>query len=162
MTEKTDHLVQRLTRNGQITYDFFSTLQPDDWTRKVYAEGIEWTVRTIFAHLVETEGSLLRLYQLVAQGHPGVSEDFDVNRWNAGKMDRMAELQPADLLPMYRERRDATIEWVKTLDDETLAREGRQASVGVQPLELLIKVFYIHNRDHIEDIQTALMGGAVE
>ena len=129
MTEKTDHLIQRLKEDEQATYDFFAGLQPGDWACEVFAEGAGWTVRTIFAHLVETEGSLLRLYQSIAAGGPGVSEDFDVNRWNAGKMEKMADLQPADLLPLYRERRGATIAWVATLAE--LATRAAMCSIDV-------------------------------
>lgn len=159
MSERIDHLVRRLTEKGQQSLAFFSGLQADAWTRQVYDESGDhptWTVRDILAHMVSTEGSICKLVEAIAAGGEGAPEDFDVDRFNRSRWEKMKDAAPPDLIAEFRALRARTIEVVATLTDAQLDHIGRHPALGRQELEKTIKVIYAHNGMHERDIRRTL------
>jgi len=153
MSKNTSMLVERLNTERDKTLEFFSTLPDPIWTEKLYADGEHWTVRQVFVHLVQTENSILHLMKKVKDGAGGVTEDFDLNGYNERKV-RQAESAPlAELLGLFKTHRAATIDWVKDLSDEDLAKQGRHPFLGIGPIEEMVKLLYRHTQLHQRDIR---------
>ncbi len=156
MSERIDNLVSRLREREEETLALFRSLTPDQWDTPVYTEGATWDVRTLLSHLVSSEQSLLRLYKSIQEGGAGVADDFDLDRYNASRVAKFANLPAEELVPLFEEGRAAMIAFVSGLTDDELDREGRHATEGVQTLENNIKIVYKHNQLHEADLRRAL------
>ncbi len=156
MSERTDYLAQRLAQQRDESLSLFRSLTPAQWQTPVHGDEHGWDIRTLLSHFVSSEASMLRLMQDIAEGGPGSPDDFDLNRFNASRAAKMADLTPADLLQQFEQARAATIAWVRALDDARLDRQGRHASMGIQTVEGIVKIIYKHNQLHEIDARTAL------
>ncbi len=158
MTSAADTLVTRLVSEKEKTITFFSALPVPAWEQTLYTEGQSWTIREVFQHLVEAEGSILRLMKHVRSGGGGVPEDFDLDAYNERKVHAVRDLSLNELMERFLNRRDDTIKWVSDLSDLDLAREGRHPFLGIAPIEAMIKLMYRHTQLHQRDIRRLLKG----
>ena len=99
---ETLNLAQKLKSEGEKLPAFFSGLTDAQWTKEVYTEGAVWSIRNILAHLMMSEGSLVRLFERIRQGGEGVAEDFEIDRYNAHQQEKAKELTPPELLEQYK------------------------------------------------------------
>jgi hypothetical protein len=144
--------------------ELFSGLSEAQWQEVLYEEPHPWTVRDMLAHLLSTEVGLARIARDVAQGGPGAPEGFvdDYDHYNAEEQDRLAGVPVERLLSDLATAREATIEWVATLDDADLDREGRHPALGLVPLDTLINVIHGHQLMHVRDLKALLRSASVE
>lgn len=156
MSDRTDYLATRLTQQRDESLALFRSLTPDQWKTVVYGDEGNWDVRTMLSHFVSSELSMQKLCQNIAGGGSGSPDDFDLNRFNAGRAAKMAEMPPGDLLRQFEESRSATIDYVRSLTDDVLDKQGRHASEGIQSIEGIVKIIYKHNQIHEIDIRKAL------
>jgi hypothetical protein len=150
---RVNELVAKLEKGHRKTNEILSTLTTGQWQQVVYAEPYPWTVRDLLAHFVSAEELLLRLAQAVAAGDPGAPEGYDYDAINAQEQKRLAGRSVQDLLADLDIERRATIEWVGTLEEETLDRVGRHPALGEIPLEMMIAGIYGHQLFHMRDLQ---------
>lgn len=153
---ETMELAQKLRSEGEKFAALFGDLTDDQWTKKVYTEGAGWSIQNILAHLMMSEGSLLRMFEGIRQGSEGVSEDFGIDRYNAHQQEKAKGLTPFELLEKYKSTRSKTVEWVTSLSDSDLERNGRHPFLGVTTLREMIKMIYIHNQTHYRDLRKVL------
>ena len=105
------------------------------------------------AHFVSAENSFLKLFDGIRQGGDGVSDGFDVNRFNESQVAKMKRMPPKKLLDAYIEVRAKMIAWVETLSDDDLQKEGRHPFLDKTTLEEMIKLVYRHNQIHYRDMR---------
>lgn len=156
MTDRTEYLITRLNQQREQTLSFFRSLTPDQWNTKVHNDEGAWDVRTLLGHFITSEASMVKLCESIIESGTGSPEDFDLNRFNAGRAKRMDEMTPEMMLAGFDDTRAATIEYVRTLTDEQLDKSGRHASQGMQTVEGIIKIIYKHNQAHEIDIRKSL------
>ena len=149
-------LSAKLQVEGEKVYSFFAALTPDEWALTIYAEGSDWTPRSILAHLVTAERGFLKLFESIRRGGGGVSQDFSIDRYNASQQERTRDLAPADLLPQYAAVRAAMADFVVTLTETDLTATGRHPALGISTLSEMIKMLYLHNNMHVRDIKKSL------
>jgi hypothetical protein len=146
-------LAERLKREGEKVVAYFSALSGEQWQTEVYTEGETWTIRNVLSHFVTSEHGLLRLFERIRQGGPGVDDDFSIDRYNARQQQKTTELSPQELLDQFVEVRANAVEWVSGLTQEELVIEGRHPFLGHVPLVEMIKMLYLHNQIHLRDIR---------
>lgn len=156
MSERTEYLANRLAQQRDVSLALFRSLTPEQWSTVVYGEDANWDVRTLLSHFVSSETSMVKLMENILEGGEGSPEDFDLNRFNASRAAKMANLPAADLLRQFESVRAATIEWVGRLRDAQLDMQGRHATRVMQTVEGIIKIIYKHNQMHEIDIRKAL------
>jgi uncharacterized protein (TIGR03083 family) len=156
MSDRTEYLAARLAQQCDESLALFRSLNPDQWKTVVYGDEGNWDVRTMLSHFVSSELSMQKLSQNIAEGGSGSPDDFDINRFNASRAAKMAEMPPDDLLRQFEEVRAGTIEYVRSLSDDVLDKQGRHATEGVPSIERIIKIIYKHNQVHEIDIRKAL------
>jgi hypothetical protein len=123
----------------------------------MYKEPYPWTVRDMLAHLLSTEEGLAHIARDVAAGGPGAPESLtDYDHYNAEEQERLAGIPVERLLSDLATTRETTIEWVTTLDDADLDREGRHPALGKVALDALINVIHGHQLMHVRDLKTLL------
>lgn len=155
MSETLD-LAQKLKSEGEKLIVFFSGLTDAQWTKEVYTEGAVWSIQNILAHLMMSEGSLVRLFERIRQGGEGVAEDFEIDRANALQQEKAKDLSPSELLEQYKSTREKTVEWISGLSDSDLEKTGRHPFLGITTLREMIKMIYIHNQTHYRDLRRVL------
>ncbi len=151
-----DALVQKLTTEGVKTETFFSSLSDEDWGRQLYADGAMWTVRQVFAHIVESEDALRRLFESIVQRGTGVHQDFDIDGYNKDAVDGMGAVPINTLFEMFQERRGKMVAFVSNLEEADLEKIGRHPFLGKEKLSKMIQLFYLHINIHMRDIKKAL------
>ncbi len=149
-------LAAKLRVEGERITAFFACLHDDDWERVVYSEETAWTVRSILAHLMTAERAFVRLLEQIRQGGRGVSEDFDIDRYNASQQRKTANMSTADLGRSFQEARAEMVAWVSGLADSDLEKQGRHPFLGSASLREMIKMVYLHNHLHYRDVRRTL------
>ena len=158
MPDTTTFLSERLRAEGDKSAAFFNQLKPEDWSRKVYADGEIWTVHEVLAHFVSAEISLCKLVENIASGGPGSSEDFNLDAYNSRKVANLKATPANELIAQYLANRQKTAEVVSRLDNADLERKGRHPYLGIAPLAEIIKIIYRHNQIHQREMRAALTG----
>lgn len=149
-------LVQKISAQGEKTSRFFSDLGEEVWAQQLYADGAEWTVHEVLAHIVDSEDSLRRFFEhIVAQGS-GVAEDFDIDRYNAHAVEQLRQTPRRELLTMFGERRANMVSFVRGLTEADLQQAGRHPFLGQATLDEMLRLFYLHVNLHVRDIRNLM------
>lgn len=159
MAERLDHILTRLKEEGAVTLEFFRGLPIETWSQQVYVTGPEWDVRQVLCHFVSSEESLSKLFARIIEKGEGIADDFDIDRWNAGKVAKMGDMSPRQLIAEFERVRTATVAWVETLDESVLDIVGRHPFLGEDKVENMLKLLYRHNKLHQRDVRRALDSG---
>lgn len=146
-------LAERLKKEGDKVFAYFSALTDQEWNTEVYTEGDIWTIRNVLAHFVTSERGLLKLFESIRQGGLGAADDFSIDRYNASQQQKTKNLTPLELLAQYAEVRANAVEWVSGLSEEELGIEGRHPFLGQVQLVEMIKMLYLHNQIHFRDFR---------
>jgi len=154
---RVEELIGRLEKGGRKSYEIFGRLTPERWQRIIYSEPTAWSARDLLAHFVSAEERLLELAQNVAAGGEGAPEGFDFDALNAEEQTRLRERSPQELLTALSAARQATLDWVRTLDDEDLDRVGRHPVLGYVSLEVMLTAIYAHQLMHMREVQPKLV-----
>ncbi len=155
-TQTPESVARRLEKEGAKNIEFFESLSPEDWQQSLYADGAQWTIHELFAHFVETEGSISKLVAAVAGGAAGVSEGFDIDQWNASKVAELKDKTRAELLAEFKQLRAKTVAIVAGLQADDLEKEGRHPFLGVTSIAEMLKLMYLHLQLHTRDVKRAL------
>jgi hypothetical protein len=153
---RTQKLARKLQSEGEKTLEFFRDIPEDGWQVQLYADGACWTVHEVLAHIVESEGSLLRLFRHIAGGGDGVAKGFDIDQYNAMAVAEMAAMPAADLIADFEVRRGKLIVFVRTLNNADLEKQGRHAFLGETSLYEMLRLQYLHVNLHVRDIRKVM------
>jgi DinB superfamily len=159
MPEIPERLSKRLAEECLRTIQFFGALSDEQWGRRVYVDGAQWTVYQVLAHFTATEAGIRALMQNILMGGGGVPQNFDINIYNERHVDRLGEVASEALLAKFRAERQETIDWLNGLRAEDLLRTGRHPWLGIAPLEEMIQLLFRHNQIHQRDIRKLLAEG---
>lgn len=160
MPENPEYLSERLKSEGEKTLAFFESLTPQQWHIEVYTEGERWTVRSVLVHYVTAERAFVKLFSGINDGGPGVSEDFDIDRYNASQQRKTSESSPAELMEMFKQVRAEMTSLVASFSEADLQKEGRHPYLGVTTLAEMVKMVYRHNQIHHRDLRSLDHGNA--
>ena len=153
MAESSEFLAERLRSEGDKTISFFSGLDSSQWQATVYTEGETWTVRNVLAHFVTAEKGFVNIFSSIRDGGLGVSEEFDIDRYNASQQKKTRDLTPEELLDQFKLTRAQMISFVGSLSEADLSRQGRHPYLGNTTLLEMIKMVYRHNQIHYRDLR---------
>lgn len=156
MPETPAFLAERLKTEGDKTAAFFASLTDSQWKSEVYTEGETWTIRNVLAHYVTAEKGFVKIFASIRAGGPGVSEDFDIDRYNASQQKKTQELTPAELLEQFIAVRAEMTFWVAALAEADLTKLGRHPFLGQTTLAKMIKMVYRHNQIHYRDLRKVI------
>ena len=149
-------LAEKLKSESEKFVGIFSALRADQWQAEVYTEGETWTIRNVLSHFVTSERGLVKLFEQIRQGGSGVTDDFSIDRYNAGQQEKTKDLSPAELLEQFKFVRANTVIWVSGLEDEELEIKGRHPFLGETIIREMIKMLYLHNQIHYRDLKKIL------
>jgi hypothetical protein len=128
----------------------------DRWDTPVYSDGAAWTVRQLAIHLMISDKGQTSTVMGIARGENPVPADFDLERYNRRSVEKRADASIEDvrasLAASFAERE----QWLDTLDDAALDREGRHGSGRILSVAQILQVMADHERDHANDIAKVL------
>jgi len=154
---RVEALIARLEKGHRKTLEIFAALDDNAWQTIIYTEPIPWTLRNLLAHFVSSEEKLLLLAQNVAGDGDGAPIDFDFDAFNAKEQERLKDHTHQELLAVLCNARQATLDWVRTLDDSQLDLMGRHPALGEVTLETMLTAIYGHQLVHMRDVQNKVV-----
>jgi hypothetical protein len=157
MSSRKEDILEKLNASAQTTERFFSDLEEEQLGLNVYADGLQWTVVQVLAHLVVIEKSMHRLFETMLQGGPGAPRDFDIERFNRSQTGKLDGLSREDLLKRFSQVRGGTIAMVEKMGEADLDREGWHPFHGHGRLERFVRWAYEHAALHVDDIRAVLL-----
>ncbi|MDX2138896.1 MAG: DinB family protein [Chloroflexota bacterium] len=123
---------------------------------QVYSDGLQWNVRQIAVHLSDADRGHNNQIMAFAEGRDIIPEDFDIERYNKRVTEKRAEMTLAEARAALHESRAALNAWLDTLDESTLDKTGRHASLRILSIREVLQWMALHERQHADDISSAL------
>lgn len=154
MSERTEALTRDLNETRAYLNAVLDKVGNDP-ERQVYSDGLAWSVRQIVAHLVSADTGHNAQAMNAAQGVNIIPEDFDIQRYNKRITEKSAEKTIAESRAALAESRQALLEWLATVDDELLDKQGRHSTLQMMTVEEIIRFGMKHERGHADDIAQA-------
>lgn len=151
--DRREVIAAELEMQARDAIAFFESLTDDALGRQVYADGAQWTVRQVFAHLITIERSMHVLFRDILAGGTGGSERFDVDRFNRTQPRKLDGLSRAELVERFRAVRADTVAIVRGMTEADLDREGVHPFHGPGRLDRFVRWAYEHARLHESDIR---------
>lgn len=156
MKETPQSIASRLEQEGEMTIAFIQQISADQLDQQVYEGGAAWTVREVLTHLVEAEGSIPRLIASILAGSKGVSEDFDLDRYNESQVRKMGPLSQEEIIKRFSDLRSENLEMVSGLDEMDFQATGRHPFLGEANVAAILRLMYMNAKMHIRDIRRVL------
>lgn len=151
-----EQLNATLNETRRELLEWAKALPEGDWTQPVYSHGEEWTTLDVFRHLTWAEGGMARLIQQIRQGEEGTPRDFDLDRYNARGVEKLAEKTPAELLEMMTRNRQWVLDILVDLEPAELALTGRHGSGEILSIAQILETIARHEQQHLAEMRQAL------
>ena len=97
------------------------------------------------------DGKLLETARQFASGGEDLPADFDFNEFNTEEQIRLQEKSSEELVIALAKAREATLTWVRTLEEGKLDLVGRHPALGDVSLETMITAIYGHQLLHMKE-----------
>jgi hypothetical protein len=166
MTGKQD-ASESLMLNVQRAEKMAANLTDTDFAKLVYgAEGTDWTVKDVFAHLASMGASPAFFIGMAQRamssggGGGGMPADFDVNAFNNQQVAARKEKTIFELLAELRQGHEKGVEMIAAMPDELLTFKMPNPFAGGEStaLEMIESSCGDHEAQHLMDIAQALRG----
>lgn len=154
--ERSAHWQERLNESRAALFGLLDGLTPDQWQTEVFAEGEVWTVATVLAHLVESERGMSIHVHKIRKGEATIPEDFNLERWNAGLVRRVGDVNPEKLKAEAEATRARTLAVMESLEESEWELTGRHPSRGEITVAQYYETIHQHEVGHTQDLREAL------
>lgn len=156
MPTRIEAIIVELEAGGRQTAAFFGSLTAEQLAMPVYADGAEWTVRQVLAHLATIERTMPVLFSDILAGGPGDKGEFDIERYNRSQPRKLDDLPFEEVIARFEAVRAATVEAVRGMAEADLDRPGRHPFLGEGTLERFVRWAGEHAAIHEADVRRAL------
>lgn len=113
-----------------------------------------WTAKDLLGHVAYAEAGMLPMIAGPPQGRaPEVAPDFDIDRWNEGRVRRAREQTVAQLLARLEESRGQALALLDGLTDADLDRPVTHPVAGDTTVEGIFRIIAHHERTHAKDLR---------
>jgi hypothetical protein len=118
-----------------------------------------WSIRDILAHLAEVEHRVMRVRarRILEEDAPEL-ESYDQNA--AYLSGRYATQDARTSLERFRQEREASVTWLRTLPPEAVVRIGTHQELGVITFGQLMHEWAFHDLGHLRQIAEVLRATA--
>jgi DinB superfamily len=128
----------------------------DRWDTQVYSDGAGWTVKQLAVHLSDADRGTNGQIMGIAAGREVIPADFDLNRYNKRAVEKRIEMSVEDVRKSLDTTRAELLTWLDTIDDATLNKKGRHATLQILSITEILDVMVAHERGHANDIADVL------
>lgn len=155
MSERITKIKQNLA-DGRARLNSVLDNVGDHWETQVYTEGAAWTVRQLAIHLMVSDKGHNTMVMSIAKGEDTIPADFDLERFNRRSVEKRAETTPQDIRTGLNATEAERSEWLDTIDEAILDKQGRHGSMRILTIEQILGVVADHDRTHANDIARVL------
>ncbi|MDX2078607.1 MAG: DinB family protein [bacterium] len=155
MSERIEKIVERL-KGSRAYWDSVVEQIGDRWETQVYSDGLAWNVRQVVNHVADADKGHNMQVMAIAEGKDPIPPDFDLERYNKRVTEKTTEKSSEQSLEELKIQRQALYDWLYAIDEVTLDKKGRHATLNIFTIEQFLKILSNHERDHAKDIATAL------
>ncbi|HSM56855.1 MAG TPA: DinB family protein [Candidatus Sulfomarinibacteraceae bacterium] len=154
--KKKDAIRRKLEQSRNATLEVAQELEREDWSHPVYSHDGGWNALHLLRHLTWAESGMLRLMQMIREGHEGVPPDFDIDRYNARGVSKLGDQMPADLMATMDHNRQELLQFLDDLGDDDWQKKGRHGSLRIMSIEEILHLIADHEAEHLADLRQAL------
>ena len=155
--ERREGLRGRLAHGRETFLGAVAALDQAALARPVWAEGGTWTARELIGHVAYAEAGMLPLIAGgVAGNAPVPPADFDIDRYNEGKLRRARAQTIPELLALLDESRSGTLRLLAPLTARELDLPVQHPVAGPTTVEGIFRIIAYHERLHAKDLRTLL------
>lgn len=126
------------------------------WETAVYSESSTWRLLDLLRHVVDAEAGIIGLMARIRDGGEGVPADFDLDRWNARRVEKLAAKTREELLTDLEQNRANLLNFMDSLDEGDWEKRGRHGSGQIMSLAEICQIIAAHERAHAADFRAAL------
>lgn len=156
--ERKARLSERLAQSRAGFVEAVEALSAEELGRSAGHES-DWTVKDLIGHVAYAEAGMLPMIGGPLEDKPfRVAPDFDLDRWNAGRIRRAREQTVPQLLARLEESRRRTLALLEAMDDADLDRPTSHPAVPETTVEGIYKIIAHHERMHTKELRAVLEG----
>lgn len=131
-------------------------LRAEDLARPV-GHASDWTVKDLVGHVAYAEASMLPLIEAALRGVTRqLPADFDLARWNEGRVRRAREQTLSELLERPVTSRATALALLDSLSDADLDRPASHPVALATTIEGIFRIIARHEREHAAEIRAAI------
>jgi hypothetical protein len=153
MPDSPQSLADRLLLEGGRVVEFFNQIRTLQWSQPAYPGQGDWNFHTLLAHFLSAELGRGELIRQVAQGGPGAPPDFKIDEYKLLGVTKLNEESNFTLLDDFWTERVKLAEFVASLSQNDLERQGNDPFLGQTTLCEMIKLTYRHNQIHFREVR---------
>lgn len=140
-----------------------ATIEPlskEQWETIVNEDPEPWTVADLLRHLYQAERGMHSLCVNISQGGEGASADFNLARWNHGRVVKSRDLMPAEILLEMVKNRSKLLRFVDHVDADGWDRIGLHGSLREMSVGEILHLIADHERVHAQEIARKTHGAS--
>src|SRR4051794_21987720 len=155
-------LRERLASGREMFLAEVAALGEDELARPVWSDGHgHWTARELIGHVAYAEAGMLPLITATLDGNPPQpNPDFDLNRYNEGRVRRAQAQSVPELLARLEASRRETLALLDRIAEADLDRASYHPALKETNIEGIFKIIAHHERTHAKDLRAAREGAA--
>lgn len=125
---------------------------------QLYSDGAQWTIRQLAIHLMIADAGHVNMLKGIASGNEIITPDYDVERFNRRSVEKNNALTIAQAIEGMARSRQELLDWLATIDESVLDKQGLHASMQVLSIRQILNVMAAHETAHAKDIEAYLNG----
>ena len=148
-------LIQERLQSGQEAFlAAVAALGDEELTHQVWVDSGHWTARDLIAHVSLAEDSMRGLITATLNGTPPQpNPEFDIDRFNEGRLRRTEGIALPDLLAHLAQSREETLQLLDRVTDGDLDLPSYHPVVRETTVEGIFRVIGFHQRSHAKDLR---------
>ena len=153
-SERKAKLREGLERDRQFFLEAVAALSEEELGRSC-GHASDWTAKDLIGHIAYAEGGMIPLAQggATGGGAPKPPADFDIDRWNEGRVRRAREQSVPQLLERLATSRDQLLALLDALDDAALDRPVYHPTQHDTTVAGIFEIIAGHERLHGEELR---------
>lgn len=156
MSDQKRAILDKLQAGRAALESALREVRGEAWATAVFSEETTWSVSDILRHLVDAEHSMTALMARIRDGGEGAPADFNLDRWNAGRVAKARDKTPAELLAALAHNRGELLKFIDALAEADWEKQGRHGSLRIMTLAEICQIIADHESAHAADIRRAL------
>jgi hypothetical protein len=156
MSNKPEEIRANLAEAREELLAVVAEVEEGGWETAVFSESSAWQLIDLLRHVVDSEASMTGLMVRIRDGGEGVPADFDLDRWNARRVEKLQTKTRDDLLADMGQNRANLLSFMDSLAEADWAKQGRHGSGRIMSLAEICQIIADHERLHAQDFRAAL------
>jgi hypothetical protein len=149
-----DRLIEKLASGRETFLSAVALLDETALTRQVWTDGGHWSARELIAHVAYAEEGMLGLINAtLADNPPHPNPEFDIDRFNEGRIRRAADATVQALLERLAQTREETLNLLAQIAESDLDRPSYHPVVKETTVEGIFRVIGFHERMHAKELR---------